>query len=178
MGTHNRIAAESSRLHRLFTLGAGRVSLTGETLHVDGLLGGGPRKIPVGAIDSITVRPSWFWHRLTIRLGDGTERSIGGLDKKEAVRVRDATIEGAVRVAKALRPHLNRLDERLRQHFAGDCYARYSDSRKLHETLAGCGKTLLSTQGRKLSDDKRRPIACSERIIRIGLSHAECRRDS
>ena len=46
------------------------------------------------------------------------------------------------------------------------------------ERLAGCGKTLLSTQGRKLSDDKRRPIACSERIIRIGLSHAECRRDS
>ena len=46
------------------------------------------------------------------------------------------------------------------------------------EALAGCGKTLLSTQGRKLSDDKRRPIACSERIIRIGLSHAECRRDS
>ena len=46
------------------------------------------------------------------------------------------------------------------------------------ESLAGCGKTLLSTQGRKLSDDKRRPIACSERIIRIGLSHAECRRDS
>ena len=44
--------------------------------------------------------------------------------------------------------------------------------------LTGCGKTLLSTQGRKLSDDKRRPIACSERIIRIGLSHAECRRDS
>ncbi len=44
--------------------------------------------------------------------------------------------------------------------------------------LAGCGKTLLSTQGRKLSDDKRRPIAFSDRIIRIGLSHAECRRDS
>ena len=46
------------------------------------------------------------------------------------------------------------------------------------DPLAGCGKTLLSTQGRKLSDDKRRPIACSERINRIGLSHAECRRDS
>ena len=44
--------------------------------------------------------------------------------------------------------------------------------------LAGCGKTLLSTQGRKLFDDKRRSIACSERIMRIGLSHAECRRDS
>ena len=44
--------------------------------------------------------------------------------------------------------------------------------------LSGCGKTLLSTQGQKLSDDKRRPIPCSGRIIRIGLSHAECRRDS
>ena len=133
--THNRIAAESSRLHRLFTLGAGSISLAGETLHIEGLMGGGPRKIPVGAIDSITVRPSWFWHRLTIRLGDGTERSIGGLDEKEAVRVRDAAIESAVRVAKALSPHLKRLDERLRQHFAGDRYARYSDSRKLYESL-------------------------------------------
>ena len=133
--THNRIAAESSRLHRLFTLGAGRVSLTDETLHIEGLMGGGPRKIPVGAIDSITVRPSWFWHRLTIHLGDGTERSIGGLDEKEAVRVRDAAIESAVRVARALSPHLKRLDERLRQHFAGDRYARYSDSRKLYDAV-------------------------------------------
>ena len=133
--THNRIAAESSRLHRLFTLGAGRVSPTDETLHIEGLMGGGPRKIPVGAIDSITVRPSWFWHRLTIHLGDGTERSIGGLDEKEAVRVRDAAIESAVRVARALSPHLKRLDERLRQHFAGDRYARYSDSRKLHDAV-------------------------------------------
>ena len=106
MKTHNRIAAESSRLHRLFTLGAGRVSLTGETLHIEGLMGGGPRKIPVGAIDSITVRPSWFWHRLTIRLGDGTERSIGGLDEKEAVRVRDAAIEGAVRDRRGAEPSL------------------------------------------------------------------------
>ena len=104
--THNRIAAESSRLHRLFTLGAGSVSLAGETLHIEGLMGGGPRKIPVGAIDSIMVRQSWFWHRLTIRLGDGTERSIGGLDEKEAARVRDAVIEGAARVAKALSPDL------------------------------------------------------------------------
>ncbi len=134
--TQERIAAESSRLHRLFTLGAGSVSLTGETLHIEGSIGGGPRKIPVGSIDSITVRPSWFWHRLTIRLGDGTERSIGGLDVKEAVRVRDAATEGAVRVAKAVSPDLKRLDEQMRQHFAGDHYARYSESRKLHQALA------------------------------------------
>ena len=98
MGPHNRIAVESSRLYRLFTLGPARVSLTGETLHLEGLMGGGPAKIPVGAVDSITVRPSWFWHRLTIRLGDGTERSVGGLDEREAVRVRDAAIAGTVRV--------------------------------------------------------------------------------
>ena len=97
---------------------------------------GGPRKIPVGAIDSITVRPSWFWHRLTVRLGDGTERSIGGLDGKEAVKVWNAAIEGAVRVAKALSPDLKQLDGRLRQHLAGDCYARYGESRNLHQALA------------------------------------------
>ena len=99
-------------------------------------MGGGPAKIPVGAIDSIMVRPSWFWHQLTIRLGDGTERSVGGLDAREAVQVRDAVIEGAVRVAKAVSPHLKRLDERLRQYLAGDRYARNGDSRKLHEALA------------------------------------------
>ena len=133
--TQDRITAESSRFHRLFTLGAGSVSLTGETLHIEEPMGG-QRKIPVGAIDSITVRPSWFWHRLTIRLGDGTERSIGGLDEKEAIRVRDAATEGAVRVAKAVSPDLKRLDAQMRQHFAGDRYARYSDSRKLHQALA------------------------------------------
>ena len=136
MRPHNCIAAESARLHRLFTLGPARVSLTGETLHVEGLLGHAPAEIPVGAIDSITVRPSWFWHRLTIRLGDGTERSVGGLDEREATRVRDAAIEGAVRVARALSPRLKQHDERLRQHFAGERYARYSDSQKLHEALA------------------------------------------
>ena len=99
-------------------------------------MGGGPAKTPVGAIDSITVQPSWFWHRLTIRLGDGTERSVGGLDEREAVRVRDAVIASTVEVARALSPHLKRLDERRRQQFAGDHYVRYSDSRTLHEALA------------------------------------------
>ena len=58
MESRNRIAAESSGLHRLFTLGSSAVSLTGETLHIEGLMGGGPAEIPVGTIDSITVRPS------------------------------------------------------------------------------------------------------------------------
>ena len=136
MGQHNRVVAESARFYRLFTLGPARVSLTGETLHIEGLLGHAPAEMPVGAIDSITVRPSWFWHRLTICLGDGSERSVGGLNEREAARVRDAAIEGALRVAKALSPRLKQLDEQLRQHFADDRYARYSDSQKLHEALA------------------------------------------
>ena len=136
MGPDNRIAAESAWLYRLFTLGPAHVSLTGETLSVEGLLGGGPAKIPIGAIDSITVRSSWFWHRLTIRLGDGTEHSVGGLDEQEATRVRAAAIAAAVRFAKVLSPRLKQLDERLRQHFAGERYARYRDSQKLHEALS------------------------------------------
>ena len=144
MGSDNRIAAESAWLYRLFTLGPARVftlgparvSLTGETLSVEGLLGGGPAKIPVGAIDSITVRSSWFWHRLTIRLGDGTEHSVGGLDEQEATRVRAAAIAAAVGIAKVMSPRLKQLDERLRQHFAGERYARYRDSQKLHESLS------------------------------------------
>ena len=136
MGPDNRIAAESAWLYRLFTLGPARVSLTGETLSVEGLLGGGPAKIPFGAIDSITVRSSWFWHRLTIRLGDGTEHSVGGLDEQEATRVQVAAIAAAVGIAKVLSPRLKQLDERLRQHFAGERYARYRDSQKLHEALA------------------------------------------
>ena len=136
MGPDNRIAAESAWLYRLFTLGPARVSLTGETLSVEGLLGGWPAKIPVGAIDSITVRSSWFWHRFTIRLGDGTEHSVGGLDEQKATRVRAAAIAAAVGIAKVLSPRLKQLDERLRQQFAGERYARYRDSQKLHEALA------------------------------------------
>ena len=41
----------------------------------------------------------------------------------------------AVRSATALSPRLTRLDEELRQLFAGDRYARYDDSRKLHEAV-------------------------------------------
>ena len=133
---NNVIAAESSRLYRLFAVGPTRVSLTGETLTVEGRLVGAPNEAPVGAIDSITVRPSLFWHRLTIRLGDGTERFVGGLDEREAVRVRDAVLASIVEVAKSLSPELKRLDEQVRQHLSGDRYARYSDSQRLHEALA------------------------------------------
>ncbi len=112
MRPNNRVAAEISRIHRLFTLGATRVSLSGATLQ------------------------TWFGNRLTIRLDDGIEHSVGGLDEREATRVQDAATAGAGRVARALSPHLKRLDERLRQQFAGDRHVRNSDSRTPHEALA------------------------------------------
>ncbi|MDE2822383.1 MAG: UvrD-helicase domain-containing protein, partial [Chloroflexota bacterium] len=136
IGHQIRIAAESTRLYRLFAVGPTRVSLTDETLTFEGRLGGASNEVPVGAIDSITVSPSLLWHRLTIQLGDGTERSVGGLDESKAARVRDAVLASTVEVAKALSPELKRLDEQVRQHFAADRYARYSDCRKLHESLA------------------------------------------
>ena len=147
MGSNDQMLAESAWLYRLFALGLARVSLIGETIHIEGLLGNVLVKIPVDSIGLITVRPSWFWHRLTIRLTDGTERSIGGLDRSEAERLRDAALEEAARVqevvvaeavrcAKVLSPRLKRLDEQLRQLLSGDLYARYSESCKLHEALA------------------------------------------
>ncbi len=147
MESNDRISAESAWLHRLFSPGPARVSLTGGTIHFEERLGDVQARIPVGTIGSITVRPSWFWHRLTIRLTDGTEWSIGGLDGREASLIRDAALEEAARIheaavaeairsAKALSPRLTGLDEELRQLFAGDRYARYHDSLKLHEAVA------------------------------------------
>ena len=133
--TRDRITAKTAWLYRLFTLGAKCVSLTGDTLLIHGPLGGGVSKMPVGTIDSITVSPSWFWHRLTIGLSDGTKRSVGGLDEKEAERVRDGVIGEAARVAKEISICLKMLDERLHQHFASDGYARYSHAQKLHKAL-------------------------------------------
>ncbi|MDE2801377.1 MAG: hypothetical protein OXK21_00660, partial [Chloroflexota bacterium] len=127
IGPRNNVtAAESSRLYCLFAIGAIRVWLTGETLHIERRLSGASIEVPVRAIDSITVRLSLFWHRLTICLGDGTERSVGGLDGREAERVRDAVVATTAGVAKALSPQLKQFDEQVRQHLSGERYARYS----------------------------------------------------
>ena len=147
MESNDQISAESAWLHRLFSPSPARVLLTVGTIQFEESLGDIRAKISVGTIGSITVRPSWFWHRLTIRLTDGTERSIGGLDGREASLIRDAALEEAARIreaavaeavrsAKALSPRLMWLDEELRDLFAGDRYARHRDSLKLHEAVA------------------------------------------
>ncbi len=155
MRPHHQITADSAWLYRLFTLGPSRVSLTGETIHIEQSPGDVRVKIPVVTISSITVRRSWFWHRLMIRQSDGIKRSIGGLDRREAELIRDAALEEAARIhklavteavkrARVLSPWLTQLDEELRQLFAGDRYARYHDSLKLHEAVA---PTLRESEG-------------------------------
>ena len=102
MGSHHQISAQSAWLYRLITWGPARVSLTGETIHIERLPGDLLVEVPVDAISSITVHPSWFWNRLTIHLTDGTARSIGGLEEREALRIRDAALEEAARVHEAV----------------------------------------------------------------------------
>ena len=132
MQPHEQIVAESAWLYRFLTRGPARVSLVGETVRVERLSGDALTEIPVGSIDAITVRPSWFWNRLTIRIADGTERSIGGLGEKEAIRVHDAVLGEADRHASSLGNEMTLLDQRLSQLLAGECYLRHSKSGAMH----------------------------------------------
>ena len=144
MRSREHITAEVSWLYRAFTLGPERILLDGETLRIeydDTVL-----EISVGDVDAATVLTSWFWARLTIRLADGSERSIGGLGRTEAKRVCDAALAEAERVreaalaevvrrAKELSPRLIRLDERLSQLFSGERYVRHDNPSHIHDDL-------------------------------------------
>ncbi len=156
MSSRNHAAAESAWLYRTLTLGPDRILLVGETLrieYVDSLT-----EIHAGDIGAIMVRPSWFWYQLTVRLTDGTERSVGGLDRLEAARVRDmalaevervhgeavaeakrvheAAVAEAVQRGRALSPRLKRLDEKLRQLFSGERYVRHRDASRFLDPVA------------------------------------------
>ena len=132
MESHHQISAESAWLYRFLTRGPARVSLVGETVRVERLSGDALAEIPVSSIDAITVLPSWFWARLKICIADGTEWFIGGLAKREAVRVNDAVLGEADRHASSLGNELTLLDRRLSQLLAGECYLRHSTSGAMH----------------------------------------------
>ena len=193
MRPHHQITADSAWLYRLFTLGPSRVSLTSETIHIEQ----SPRDVwvetPVVTISSITVRRSWFWHRLTIRQSDGTKRSIGGLDRREAELIRDTALEEAARIheaavaeaarrageaarihklavaeaiirARALGPRLTQLDGELRQLLAGDRYAKYRNSLKLHETVAPTLRECVGLVREHLEQDAKEALGRLEHL--------------
>ena len=88
------MSATSAALVRILGAGPARVSLDGGLLRF-----GDAEGTPVGGIDSIETRRSWFWTRLSVREAGGAEHSIGGLAREEAERLTAAVLEDAARVA-------------------------------------------------------------------------------
>ena len=129
------IVARSAGLYRFLTRGPVRISLRAGTIEITGPASE-EEEIPIGRVDEITVRRSWFWSRLTIHLGDGTERSVGGLDERDARRIRDAAHIEAARLASALCRRLMPLDRRLHKFQSGDRYVRHSDIGEFRAALA------------------------------------------
>ncbi len=132
---HERIVAESAWPYRFFTRSPASVSLTDGKVNLAGPSGNALAEIPVGAIDAVTVRGSWFRSRLTIRAADGTKHSIAGLDKRQALRVDGAVRKEAARCALAVDPHLVQVDGQLCQLLEGDCYLRHSEIAEVHALL-------------------------------------------
>ena len=140
------ITATSAALVRLLSAGPARVSLDDGALRFEDRRGAAASRTPVGAIDRVETRRSWFWTRLAIRDAGGVERAIGGLDRREAERVAAAVREDAASVAEALSPQLTRLDSRLSRFHATDRYIRKSLSSVLQVDIADavqqCGGAL------------------------------------
>ena len=130
-----RIVAESAWPYRFFTRSPACVSLTDGTVNFAGPSGNALSEIPVGSIDAVTVRGSWFRSRLTIRAADGAKHSIVGLDKREALRVDGAVRKEAAKCASAVDPHLVQVDGQLCQLLEGDCYLRHSEIAEVHALL-------------------------------------------
>ena len=128
------IVAKSAGFYRFLTRGPARVSLRAgliEVLEPSSEV----TEIPIGSVDALSVHRSWFRSRLTIRLGNGTERSIGGLYERDAKRIRDAAHIESARLASALCRRLMPLDRRLRKFQSGDRYVRHSDIGEFHAAL-------------------------------------------
>ena len=73
-----RTIARNSWLYRLLQRGPSGASVGGGTLRVEHR-GAFPAEIPVGSLDAIEVRRSWFWYSLRIRAADGAYHAIRGL---------------------------------------------------------------------------------------------------
>jgi len=129
-----RIVAKSARFYRFLTRGPVCISLRTGMIDITGPASDAI-EISVGFVDKLTVRRSLFRSRLTIRLGDGTERSIGGLDKRDARRVHDAILVEAFRQASALNRRLMSLNRQMRQLLGVSRYVRHSDVAEFHSVL-------------------------------------------
>jgi len=127
----SQVSATSAAIVRLLGAGPAHVSLE------DGALRFGEAEgTPVGGIDSIETRRSWFWTQLTVREAGGAEHSIGGLARAEAERLTSAVLADAARIARTLAPELTHLDDRLNRLEASSRYARESQASGLQADIA------------------------------------------
>ena len=138
--------------------------MTSDVVRMEGPLGSTAMEIPIDSIDRVTLRRSCFWSELTIYVVNGTQRSIGGLAERNAVRVRDAIFWEADRIAKCWRRHLKGLASLL----SGALYIRYSDSREIHKTVVDAvrqrGKLVLDRLDQAASEvlDRLTPLQSIE----------------
>ncbi len=125
------ITAASATFVRLLTGGPSDVVLERGVLRFTGR-----SAIPVGAIDRVEARPSWFWTRLTVREAGRVVHAIGGLSRTDAERVATAVREEAARAAGEVAGELLQLDERLTAFHRGDRYRRHSSGAELQADIA------------------------------------------
>ena len=125
------ITAASATFVRLLTGGPSDIVLERGVLRFTGR-----SAIPVGVIDRVEARPSWFWTRLTVREAGGAVHAIGGLARRDAERVAAAVRDEAAYVAGEIANELAQLDERLTSFLSGDRYRRHSGGAKLHADIA------------------------------------------
>ena len=129
-----RIVAKSSGLYRLAKRGPTQIAVLSERVEITEH-GSAVTEIHVGTIDKITVRNEWSRSQLIIRFGDGNVRWIGGLEKKEADRVRDAIHVEVRCLTSALGQRLLRLDGQLSQLLGESRYVRHSETGAFHTEL-------------------------------------------
>ena len=129
-----RIVAKSSGLYRLARRGPTQISVIPEKVEI-AEHGDSVTEIHVGSLDEITVRNDWHRNQLIIRTGDGTLRTIGGLDKREADRVRDAVHVEILRLASALGQRILQLERQLSQLLGESRYVRYVETKSFHAEL-------------------------------------------
>jgi len=91
--------------------------------------------MPVGRIDQIVLRGSWFWFRLVLRDANGTRHTIGGIDPDAGARVVAAVEREANRLASNLAQRLTEFDERLAAFTTGDQYVRHSNGLETHAAV-------------------------------------------
>lgn len=156
MQSNENIIAESAWIHRLLSGGLARATVRDGTFRIEKLSGEALVEIPIGSIDAISVRRSWFKSELAIRVAGGDERSIGGLKGAEASLVRVSVIEWASRQAAETGPRLERIASRLSGSFTGDRYVRHSDVSEVHAALYAevgqCGGLVQERLGKAASE--------------------------